>query len=74
MKLSGSFGTRVRELRREKGWSQAHLGGDEYTASYISYIEAGRRAPSPEAASYLADRLGVDPVTLGFGEAADVGT
>ena len=74
VKLSGSFGTRVRELRRERGWSQAHLGGDEYTASYISYIEAGRRAPSPEAASYLAERLGVDPVTLGFGEAADVGT
>ncbi len=74
MKLSGSFGTRVRELRQERGWSQARLGGDEYTASYISYIEAGRRAPSPDAAQYLADQLGVDPVTLGFGEAADVGT
>jgi transcriptional regulator with XRE-family HTH domain len=74
VKLSGSFGTRVRELRQERGWSQARLGGDEYTASYISYIEAGRRAPSPDAAQYLADQLGVDPVTLGFGEAADVGT
>ena len=74
MKLSGSFGTRVRELRQELGWSQARLGGEEYTASYISYIEAGRRAPSPDAAMYLADQLGVDPVTLGFGEAADVGT
>ena len=74
MKLSGSFGTRVRELRQERGWSQAKLGGEEYTASYISYIEAGRRAPSPDAAKYLADQLGVDPVTLGFGEAADVGT
>ena len=74
MKLSGSFGTRVRELRQERGWSQARLGGEEYTASYISYIEAGRRAPSQDAAKYLADQLGVDPVTLGFGEAADVGT
>ena len=74
MKLSGSFGTRVRELRQERGWSQARLGGEEYTASYISYIESGRRAPSPDAAMYLADTLGVDPVTLGFGEAADVGT
>lgn len=74
MKLSGSFGTRVRELRQERGWSQARLGGEEYTASYISYIESGRRAPSPDAAMYLADQLGVDPVTLGFGEAADVGT
>jgi transcriptional regulator with XRE-family HTH domain len=74
VKLSGSFGTRVRELRQERGWSQARLGGEEYTASYISYIESGRRAPSPDAAMYLADQLGVDPVTLGFGEAADVGT
>ena len=74
MKLSGSFGSRVRELRQERGWSQARLGGEEYTASYISYIESGRRAPSPDAAMYLADQLGVDPVTLGFGEAADVGT
>jgi len=74
VKLSGSFGTRVRELRQERGWSQARLGGEEYTASYISYIEAGRRAPSQDAAKYLADQLGVDPVTLGFGEAADVGT
>jgi len=74
VKLSGSFGTRVRELRQERGWSQARLGGDEYTASYISYLESGRRAPSPDAANYLADQLGVDPVTLGFGEAADVGT
>lgn len=74
MKLSGSFGTRVRELRQERGWSQARLGGEEYTASYISYLESGRRAPSPDAAMYLADTLGVDPVTLGFGEAADVGT
>jgi len=73
VKLSGSFGTRVRELRQERGWSQARLGGEEYTASYISYIESGRRAPSPDAAMYLADQLGVDPVTLGFGEAADVG-
>lgn len=74
MKLSGSFGTRVRELRRGRGWSQARLGGEEYTASYISYLESGRRAPSQEAATFLADQLGVDPVTLGFGEAADVGT
>jgi transcriptional regulator with XRE-family HTH domain len=74
VKLSGSFGTRVRELRQERGWSQARLGGEEYTASYISYIESGRRAPSQDAAMYLADVLGVDPVTLGFGEAADVGT
>jgi len=73
VKLSGSFGTRVRELRQERGWSQARLGGEEYTASYISYLESGRRAPSPDAANYLADQLGVDPVTLGFGEAADVG-
>jgi transcriptional regulator with XRE-family HTH domain len=64
----------VRELRQARGWSQARLGGEEYTASYISYIESGRRAPSPDAAMYLADQLGVDPVTLGFGEAADVGT
>jgi transcriptional regulator with XRE-family HTH domain len=74
VKLSGSFGTRVRELRQERGWSQARLGGDEYTASYISYLESGRRAPSPDAAAFLAERLGVDPVTLGFGESADVGS
>lgn len=73
MRISGGFGARVRELRRGRGWSQAELGGDAYSGSYISYLESGRRTPTIDVARYIANRLDVDPSELGVGGAASMG-
>lgn len=62
------FGAQLRRLRRELGLSQAELGGDRFTGSYISHLESGRRTPSQEVTTFLAARLGVSPVELGLGQ------
>lgn len=57
--MAGStLGTRIRQLRQERGLTQAGLGGDQLSESYISLIESGRRVPSDEALCYIAERLG----------------
>ena len=53
-----ALGSRIRQLRREQGLTQASLGGEQLSESYVSLIESGRRAPSDEALSYIAERLG----------------
>ena len=60
-----SFGARLRENRRTKGLSQAELGGERYTGSYISHLESGRRTANREVVEFLAMRLGVTPGELG---------
>lgn len=59
------FGPLLREQRRRKGLSQAELGGDRYSGSYISHLESGRRAATPEVVEFLSQRLGVSRVELG---------
>ena len=44
--------------------SQSDLGGDRYSASYLSYLESGRRRPTMEVVDYLAGRLGLTPRDL----------
>src|SRR5664279_4808976 len=51
-------GARVRACRRELGLSRAELAGGELSASYVSLIEAGKRAPTAHVADMLASRLG----------------
>ncbi len=46
--------------------SQAELGGDRYTGSYISHLESGRRAASHDVIEFLAMRLGVTADELGM--------
>ncbi len=58
------FARRLKEARQERGMSQTDLGGERYSGSYISHLEKGRRAPTPEVVDYLASRLGVAPTTL----------
>lgn len=53
------FGEQLRSLRRRRGLSQAELGAGQYSASYISHLESGRRQPSPELVAFLAGRLEV---------------
>ncbi|MFT4109581.1 helix-turn-helix domain-containing protein [Propionicimonas sp.] len=65
------FGSLLREARRRKGLSQAELGGDKYSGSYISHIESGRRVATPEVIEFLSRRLGVSPLEWGVSPAAD---
>ncbi len=53
------LGPRLRRLRLEAGLSQTALAGDDLSPSYVSLIESGRRRPTHEVASKLAQRLGV---------------
>jgi transcriptional regulator with XRE-family HTH domain len=55
--MSMTFGERLRAAREERGLSQTQMGGDRYSASYISHLERDRRRPSPAAVEYLAERL-----------------
>ena len=66
------FGRRLKALRLEKGLSQQALGGDRYTAAYISHLEAGKRRPSPKALPFLAKRLGVTEHQLLTGQPPDL--
>lgn len=65
------FGHRLRALRRERGRSQAELGGGRYSASYISHLESGRRKPTMEIVAHLTTTLGIpatDLLGLALGE------
>ncbi|MEU1799478.1 helix-turn-helix domain-containing protein [Streptomyces sp. NPDC019937] len=64
MKNSGEVGARIRRMRRAAGMSQAEVAGDDLSASYISLLEAGKRAPSADVLAQLARRLGCDPSDL----------
>jgi transcriptional regulator with XRE-family HTH domain len=55
-----SFGSRVRELRQERGITQeqlAELMGK--TTEHISFLERGERSPSFEVIVDLAKSLGI---------------
>lgn len=54
------FGSRVRELRQERGITQEHLAElISKTTEHISFLERGERSPSFEVILDIADRLGV---------------
>jgi transcriptional regulator with XRE-family HTH domain len=59
------FGHRVRQLRKERGWSQeefAHKAGID--RSYMGGIERGERNVSLENICLIAAGLGVSPAAL----------
>ncbi|WP_249416682.1 helix-turn-helix domain-containing protein [Streptomyces sp. TS71-3] len=55
-----AFGRRLRELRTERGLSQAAVAGDNMSTGYLSRLESGARQPTARAVAYLAERLQVD--------------
>ncbi|MHA3947955.1 helix-turn-helix domain-containing protein [Cellulomonas bogoriensis] len=61
---------RLREERIRAGLSQTALAGDDFSPSYISLIEAGRRVPTDAALSVLAERLGTTADFLRHGDKA----
>jgi tetratricopeptide (TPR) repeat protein len=67
-----TLGGRLLRLRTEKGLTQKEVAEPEYTASYISTIEAGRRKPSMEAVEHFARRLGLEPKEILTGEPKDL--
>ncbi|WP_406467850.1 helix-turn-helix domain-containing protein [Streptomyces sp. NBC_01594] len=54
------FGRRLRQMRTERGLSQAALAGDGMSTGYLSRLESGARRPTERAIDYLTQRLGVD--------------
>lgn len=54
-----NFGRRLRDLRLEKGLTQAALAGDGLSTGYLSRLESGGRPPTPRVLNYLVHRLGV---------------
>lgn len=53
-----SLGQRIRMARLERGLTQAELGGDDYSKSFISQLERDRVRPSVQTLVALAGRLG----------------
>lgn len=63
--LSIRFGERVRELRKERGFSQEGFAAAcGFDRTYISGIERGRRNPSLSAIEILAKALNVSVAEL----------
>ncbi|WP_413514652.1 helix-turn-helix domain-containing protein [Serratia proteamaculans] len=58
--LQIKFGQRVRELRKERGWSQEEFADRcELDRTYISGIERGVRNPTLEVINVLAIGLSI---------------
>ena len=59
------FGILLRDLREEKGLSQAELGIDaNLDRTYISLLERGLRQPTLKTLFALAKALSVSPSTI----------
>jgi transcriptional regulator with XRE-family HTH domain len=61
---------RLRTERLRAGLSQTALAGDDFSPSYVSLIESGRRVPTQAALAVLADRLGTTADFLRHGDKA----
>lgn len=53
-----NVGELIRRYRQRAGLSQSDLAGSDFSPSYISLIESGKRQPSDEALTAFALRLG----------------
>jgi transcriptional regulator with XRE-family HTH domain len=55
------LGAKIRALRNQYGWKQGDVAQRlaPVTQAHISYLEAGRKTPSPELVIQLADVFGV---------------
>lgn len=54
------FGERIRQLRKEQGWSQEELAyRSRLHRTYISSLEGGRRNVSLKALEQLADAFSI---------------
>lgn len=58
------FGRLLRQMRKERGLSQAALAGDDMSTGYLSRLESGGRRPTRRVVDHLARRLEVDPAVF----------
>lgn len=66
------FGQQVRELRTERGWSQAELAEAAGTSEeWVRKIERGAKSPSFDTVEAISSALGVTPARLFTGYNAD---
>lgn len=63
----GTVGDRIREIRLLRGLSQRQLASPDLSDSYISLIESGRRTPTTDTITTLAERLDCSVSYLRFG-------
>lgn len=61
---------RLRAERVRAGLSQTALAGEDFSPSYVSLIEAGRRTPTDAALAVLAAKLGTTADYLRWGDKA----
>ena len=61
---------RLRAERVRVGLSQTALAGEDFSPSYVSLIESGRRTPTDAALAVLAERLGTTVDYLKYGDSA----
>lgn len=55
------IGIRIRQLRLERGMTQAQVAADRFSKAYISALETGIAAPSMRSLDFIAERLRVAP-------------
>ncbi|MER7760797.1 helix-turn-helix domain-containing protein [Streptomyces sp. NPDC097619] len=67
-----SFGRRLKQLRTERGLSQAALAGDGMSTGYLSRLESGARQPTERAVTHLAGQLGISPADFEESRAASL--
>ena len=67
-------GARIQRLRTERGLTQRQLAEPEYTAAYVSTVEAGKVRASETALRYLASRLDTSYEQLAVGLPAGLRT
>ena len=63
--LAKAFGAVLREIRKERGISQEHLGFESgYHRTYVSLLERGLKSPSLQTIFELARALNIRPSDL----------
>jgi pentatricopeptide repeat protein len=62
--VGNGFGEKLRAERLDRGLTQAELGKDLYSPSYISLLETGRPEPTADVIEELAHRLELAPKAL----------
>lgn len=66
------LGDRLRRIRLDREMTQKELAEPDYTAAYVSTIEAGRRTPSAGALAHFASKLRVTVEFLATGRSPDL--
>lgn len=62
--MGSSFGERLKQERLSRSLTQGELGGELYSASYISLLENARREPTADIIRQLARQLQLTPSTI----------